>query len=203
MISFSEIDTTTKRASKAIGFSWGIAEEVGKNIRNMELFGLPGVKNLNEYFKIYPNKQFQKISLISEKNISDKIPYCPIILGVNFLDQIKVLENKKEINFKNIAYPMLFLPFASRGSELIGKKIFLNIDEKKFLLSFNQAIYSNASDKLIIEKTENLRLSFIENNNSFSEDEWKEIYKLSEKTFVEEKDSLKEYSAGAGLTDND
>tara|TARA_B100000965_G_scaffold128404_1_gene106913 strand:+ start:257 stop:868 length:612 start_codon:yes stop_codon:yes gene_type:complete len=203
MISFSEIDTTTKRASKAIGFSWGIAEEVGKNIRNMELFGLPGVKNLNEYFKSYPNKQFQKISLISEKNISDKIPYCPIILGVNFIDQIKVLENKKEINFKNIAYPMLFLPFVSRGSELIGKKIFLNFDENKFLLSFNQTIYTNASDQLIIEKTENLNLSFIENNNSFSESEWKEIYRLSEKTFVEEKDSLKEHSAGAGMTDND
>ena len=186
-----------------MGFSWGIAEEVGKNMRNMELFGLPGVKNLNEYFKIYPNKQYQKISLISENNISDKIPYCPIILGVNFIDQIKVLENKKEINFKNIAYPMLFLPFVSRGSELIGKKIFLNFDENKFLLSFNQTIYTNASDQLIIEKTENLNLSFIENNNSFSESEWKEIYRLSEKTFVEEKDSLKEHSAGAGMTDND
>ncbi len=60
MISFSEIDTTTKRASKAIGFSWGIAEEVGKNMKNMELFGLPGVKNLIEYFKTYPKKTISK-----------------------------------------------------------------------------------------------------------------------------------------------
>ena len=48
MRSFSEIDTTVKRASKAIGLSWGIAEEIGKNIRLLELFGLPGVKNLNQ-----------------------------------------------------------------------------------------------------------------------------------------------------------
>ena len=34
-------------------------------------------------------------------------------------------------------------------------------------------------------------------------DEWKELYKLSEKTFVEESDSLKAKGAGAGLTDND
>tara|TARA_B100001250_G_scaffold92183_1_gene76733 strand:- start:930 stop:1541 length:612 start_codon:yes stop_codon:yes gene_type:complete len=203
MISLSEIDTTTKRACKAMGFSWGIAEEVGKNMRNMELFGLPGVKNLNEYFKIYPNKQYQKISLISENNISDKIPYCPIILGVNFLDQVKVLEKNKKINFKNIAFPMLFLPFVSRGSEIIGKRIFLEIEERKFIFNFNQTIYSNISDQLIITNVENLSLSFIENNNSFSDDEWKEIYKLSEKTFVEEKDSLKANSAGAGLTDND
>ena len=48
MRSFSEIEVTTKKASKAIGFSWGVSEEVGKNIRLLEMFGLPGLKNLNQ-----------------------------------------------------------------------------------------------------------------------------------------------------------
>ncbi len=39
MKSSSEIDTVSKRATKASGFSWGIAEEVGKNIKTLELFG--------------------------------------------------------------------------------------------------------------------------------------------------------------------
>ena len=43
MITFSEIETTVKRASKAAGFSWGIAEEIGKSIMSLELFGLPGI----------------------------------------------------------------------------------------------------------------------------------------------------------------
>ena len=47
MKSFSEIDTTVKRASKSIGFEWGVAEELGKNIRLLEMFGLAGLKNLN------------------------------------------------------------------------------------------------------------------------------------------------------------
>ena len=51
MITFSEIETTTKRASKAAGFSWGVAEEIGKSIRSLELFGLPGIINLNQYLK--------------------------------------------------------------------------------------------------------------------------------------------------------
>ena len=51
MRSFSEIDTTAKRASKAAGFSWGMAEEIGKSIRSLELFGLPGILNLNNYLK--------------------------------------------------------------------------------------------------------------------------------------------------------
>jgi len=59
MRSFSEIDTTVKRASKGVGFSWGVAEEVGKNIRLLEMFGLPGLKNLNQYFKILNKKNFR------------------------------------------------------------------------------------------------------------------------------------------------
>jgi len=51
MKSLSEIDTTSKRASKAVGFSWGVAEEIGKAIRNLELFGLPCIINLKLYFK--------------------------------------------------------------------------------------------------------------------------------------------------------
>ena len=37
MKSLSEIETTAKRASRAAGYSWGIAEEVGKSIRLSEL----------------------------------------------------------------------------------------------------------------------------------------------------------------------
>ncbi len=51
MQSLSEIDTISKRASKACGFSWGVSEEIGKAIRNLELFGLPGITHLNLYLK--------------------------------------------------------------------------------------------------------------------------------------------------------
>ena len=51
MKSLSEIDTVSKRASRAARFSWGIAEEVGKNIRILEIFGLPGIRNLNDFLK--------------------------------------------------------------------------------------------------------------------------------------------------------
>ena len=203
MITLSEIDTTSKRATKAAGFSWGIAEEVGKNMRLLELYGLSGTKNLNEYFKNYKKKQYQKVSLISETNDSQKIPYCPIILGTNFLDQISLLENINEIQIKNVAFPLLLLPFVSRSSEIIGKRIFIKIDEKEFLLNFNQSIYSNYLKSEILENSKLIKINFIENKNTFKENEWNELYKLSEDTFVEETDSLKASGAGAGLTDND
>ena len=203
MKSFSEIDTTSKRASRAVGYSWGISEEVGKSIRLLELFGLAGIKNLNKYLKEYKKRQFQKIALISDINEVNKNPFCPIILGANFIDQVNLLDKKNNIQISNIAFPILFLPFASRASEIIGKKIFLKIDEKEFLLNLNQSIYSNYLKNEILENSSTVNISFIENNNLFNENEWNELYKLSEETFVEETESLKIGGAGAGLTDND
>jgi|TARA_B100001741_G_scaffold228507_1_gene190059 uncharacterized protein YbbC (DUF1343 family) len=203
MKSLSEIDVTSKRATRAAGFSWGIAEEVGKNMRLLELFGLSGIKNLNKYLKDYKKKQFQKISLISNINESTKIPFCPIILGTNFIDQVNLLDKTENIKFTNVAFPILFLPFISRASEIAGKKIFLKIDEKEFLLNLNQSIYSNYLKNEILENSNKVNISFIDNNNLFNENEWKELYKLSEETFVEETESSKIGAAGAGLTDND
>ena len=51
MKSLSEIDTIAKRASRAAGYSWGISEEVGKNIKLLEFFGFPGIKNLVNFYK--------------------------------------------------------------------------------------------------------------------------------------------------------
>ena len=97
MKSLSEIDTTSKRASRAAGFSWGISEEVGKNIRMLEMFGLPGIKNLNDYYKIKKERKFENLNLVNSDNKTTKFEFCPIIAGISFLDQVKSLENLKTI----------------------------------------------------------------------------------------------------------
>jgi hypothetical protein len=51
MKSLSEIETVSKRSTRAAGYSWGVAEEVAKNIRLLEIFNLPGIKNLNSFLK--------------------------------------------------------------------------------------------------------------------------------------------------------
>ena len=146
---------------------------------------------------------FENLNLINTNNKSVKSKICPIIAGINFLDQIKTLEVLNEIKFEKIGYPLLFLPFLSRGSEVVGKRIFVKFDEKEFLLNFNNNIYSNFLDNEIILLAQNVSVKFIDNSDSFTENEWHELYKLSENTFVEESETLKNKGAGAGLTDND
>ena len=203
MKSLSEIETIAKRASRAAGYSWGIAEEVGKSIRLTELFGFPGIKHLNKYYKNKREEKFNDIKFITKTNKSSGLSFCPIILGVNFIDQVKNLETLKKCSFEKLAYPLLFLPFLSRSSEIIGKKVLFSFDDSKFLLNFNVGISSNYLNKEIPILANHVEIIFLENEDNFSDYDWKNLYKLAENTFVEETDSLKEGAAGAGLTDND
>ena len=203
MISFSEIETTTKRASKAAGFSWGVAEEIGKSIRSLELFGLPGVINLNLYLKKIKKKHPKKIEKIEKENKNEAKELCPIYSGVAFLDRCLELEKLKSLKFYNVNYPLLMLPFISKASEMMSKKILVQYDNTSFLLNFDKSIFSKNIDKQAPSLTKVITIEFIENKNSFSEQDWKELYKLSEETFVDESDSSKAKAAGAGLTDND
>jgi len=202
MRSLSEIETAVKRASRAVGFSWGNSEEIGKSIRQLELFGLQGIKNLNQYYKDKTTKQFEDLNLINEKNEPSLEAYCPIILGISFLDQIKSVESYEIIKIKKIAYPVIFLSFLSRASEISGKKIHVIFDKNEILLNLNVNIYSNFFHQEFPNFSNEIEIKFLNNQDSFTESEWNSLYKLAENTFVEESDSLKQGAAGAGLTDN-
>ena len=203
MRSLSEIETAAKRASRAAGFSWGNSEEVGKSIRLLEMFGLQGIKNLNHYYKDKEIKNFENLNLISEKNESSLEAFCPIILGISFLDQIKSIENFETIKFKKIAHPVILLSFLSRASEISGKKIHVKFDQNEILLNLNVNISSNIFNKEFPKFANEIEIKFVNNQDNFTDSEWNSLYKLAENTFVEESESLKQGAAGAGLTDND
>ena len=203
MQSFSEIETVSKRASKAAGFSWGIAEEIGKSIKSLELFGLPGIINLNLYLKKIKTNHPKNIKKIENENKTNDNELCPIYSGVAFLDRCTELEKLKSIKFYNVSYPLLILPFISKASEFLGKKILVQYNNASFLTNFDKSIFSKNINKQADPLAKEINIEFLENKNSFSEQDWKELYKLSEETFVEESESSKTKAAGAGLTDND
>jgi hypothetical protein len=193
MRSSSEIITVSKRATKAAGYSWGVAEEVGKNIDVLELIGIAGIENLKSY-----------LSGIKSQNKIDNESLCPILTGVSLIDDFKNIEILKEINFYNVNFPLLMIPFISRLSFLIGKRVSIEIDDYKFKFNLDKYMFSNSDiNSLILENTKNVKIEVIENEDSFSQEVWDELYKLSTDTFVEENEKLKSTAAGAGLEDND
>ena len=204
MRSSSEIITVSKRATKAAGYSWGIAEEVGKNIDVLELIGIAGIQNLKSYLSDIKTKTPIGPDVIESQNKIDNESLCPILTGVSLIDDFKNIEILKEINFYNVSFPLLMIPFISRLSFLIGKRVSIEIDEYKFKFNLDKYMFSNSDiNSLILENAKNVRITIFENEDSFSQEVWDELYKLSTDTFVEENEKLKSTAAGAGLEDND
>ena len=204
MRSSSEIITVSKRATKAAGYSWGVAEEVGKNIDVLELIGIAGIENLKSYLSVVKTKTPIGPNGIKSQNKIDNESLCPILTGVSLIDDFKNIEILKEINFYNVNFPLLMIPFISRLSFLIGKRVSIEIDDYKFKFNLDKYMFSNSDiNSLILENTKNVKIEVIENEDSFSQEVWDELYKLSTDTFVEENEKLKSTAAGAGLEDND
>ena len=204
MRSSSEIITVSKRATKAAGYSWGIAEEVGKNIDVLELIGIAGIENLKSYLSEIKNKKPIGPNVIKSQNKIDNESLCPILTGICLIDDFKNIEILKEIIFYNVSFPLLMIPFISRLSFLIGKRVSIEIDEYYFKFNLDKYMFSNSDiNSLILENAENVRIIVFENEDSFSQEVWDELYALSTDTFVEENEKLKSTAAGAGLEDND
>jgi hypothetical protein len=204
MRSSSEIITVSKRATKAAGYSWGVAEEVGKNIDVLELIGIAGIQNLKSYLSDIKTKTPIGPDVIESQNKIDNESLCPILTGICLIDDFKNIEILKEIIFYNVSFPLLMIPFISRLSFLIGKRVSIEIDEYNFKFNLDKYMFSNSDiNSLILENAKNVKITIFENEDSFSQEVWDELYELSTDTFVEENEKLKSTAAGAGLEDND
>ena len=123
--------------------------------------------------------------------------YVCILILIKLIDKVtdsstvnhKLMPSSEEIIFKTVV--------ASAG---YFKGL---IDERKYLLNFNQSIFSNHLDREVVNNAKKVKIVFIENENTFSKSEWNDLYSLSKETFVDESEELKKTAAGAGLTDND
>ena len=204
MQSSSEINTISKRAARAAGYSWGIAEEVGKCISSIEMYGIAGVENLNNYFKTITNikpkgpKQIEKNNKLNDKSL------CPIYTGLKLIDNYKSVDDIKLLKFINLDYPLLLLPFVNKLSYLIGKRIKIAIDNINVECNLNKCVLADHQIKsAIIKKAKTVTISILENEDSFSSKTWNELYEMSTETFVEETEQSKQTGAGAGLRDND
>ena len=190
----SEIETISKRASRAAGYTWGVSEEVGKCIKSLELYQISGLENLNEYLKKIKNLEPQGPRKIEQKNILNEGNFCPIHTGVALMDASSRVMDLKSLSIQSLDFPILLIPFLNRISYKIGKMIEVKFDEIEILLNLNNYISSNSDlRKKIIKSTEHLTINVIENKDTFDASVWDSLYKLSIETFVDESESYHHY----------
>ena len=190
----SEIETISKRASRAAGFTWGISEEIGKCIKSLELYQISGLENLNDYLKKIKNLEPKGLQKIENKNSLKEGNFCPIYTGIALMDASSRIMELKTLSIQPVDFPILLIPFLNRISYKIGKMIEVKFDEIEILLNLNNYISSNTDlRKKILKSTEHLTINVIENKDTFDASVWDSLYELSTETFVEESESYHHY----------
>ena len=190
----SEIETISKRASRAAGFTWGISEEIGKCIKSLELYQISGLENLNDYLKKIKNLEPKGLQKIENKNSLKEGNFCPIYTGIALMDASSRIMELKTLSIQPVDFPILLIPFLNRISYKIGKMIEVKFDKIEILLNLNNYISSNTDlRKKILKSTEYLTINVIENKDTFDASVWDSLYELSTKTFVEESESYHHY----------
>ena len=190
----SEIETISKRASRAAGFTWGISEEIGKCIKSLELYQISGLENLNDYLKKIKNLEPRGLQKIENKNSLKEGNFCPIYTGIALMDASSRIMELKTLSIQPVDFPILLIPFLNRISYKIGKMIEVKFDKIEILLNLNNYISSNTDlRKKILKSTEYLTINVIENKDTFDASVWDSLYELSTETFVEESESYHHY----------
>ena len=190
----SEIETISKRASRAAGFTWGISEEIGKCIKSLELYQISGLENLNDYLKKIKNLEPKGLQKIETKNNLKEGNFCPIYTGIALMDASSRIMELKTLSIQPVDFPILLIPFLNRISYKIGKMIEGKFDKIEILLNLNNYISSNTDlRQKILKSTEHLTINVIENKDTFDASVWDSLYKLSTETFVDESESYHHY----------
>jgi hypothetical protein len=190
----SEIETISKRASRAAGFTWGISEEIGKCIKSLELYQISGLENLNDYLKKIKNLEPKGLQKIENKNTLKEGNFCPIYTGIALMDASSRIMELKTLSIQPVDFPILLIPFLNRISYKIGKMIEVKFDKIEILLNLNNYISSNTDlRQKILKSTEYLTINVIENKDTFDASVWDSLYELSTETFVEESESYHHY----------
>ena len=190
----SEIETISKRASRAAGFTWGISEEIGKCIKSLELYQISGLENLNDYLKKIKNLEPKGLQKIENKNSLKEGNFCPIYTGIALMDASSRIMELKTLSIQPVDFPILLIPFLNRISYKIGKMIEVKFDKIEILLNLNNYISSNTDlRKKILKSTKHLTINVIENKDTFDSSVWDSLYELSTETFVEESESYHHY----------
>ena len=213
-LTLAEAEAYLRKAARAVGLDWGLAEEAGKAARWLAAFGLPG-----------PEIVLTQLERLVDTDYREYMPdcgrepwqasgglLCPVVTGAALADRSAQLVVGRDFELGRTAYPLVLVAilgqaarhhgvaFATRWAEVQvncfgdGLQILGACDD--LLLAEADAVFCSRDDSAIAD----MRPSTL----AYEIDEpiFKRIDALAFQTYVPASEASRA-GAGAGLTDND
>jgi len=178
--SLGEIDAIARKATRGAGYSWGIAEEVGKAVRWLSTYGFLGAETLAEHLILSADKYQEMLPILSDQNSEEFIfdsqntSICALSCCALINDLGHYLRDNKVLSFTNMSFPILALPSAARVAEAydISISFSLNDEANTFIYCDSNGIFiENKKDtppllsEITLSSFENVNRTYVELNN--------------------------------------
>ena len=213
-LTLAEAEAYLRKAARACGLDWGMAEEAGKAARWLAAFGLPG-----------PEKMLGHLQDIAGKDYRDFMPscdlqpwqasggiLCPVATGAALADRSALLLEGNPVRLGRTAWPLLLAPALGQAArhhrtaftacwaglriDCYGDGISIDGNRESLLLA--------EVDNVCCCREEPSKPRQLASTLAYEIDEtvFKQIDALAFRTYVPASEESRA-GAGAGLTDND
>jgi hypothetical protein len=213
-LTLAEIESSLRKAARAVGLDWGLAEEAGKAARWLAACGLPGPEILLAHLQRLRGADYAQFVPVCGRE-PWRAPgglLCPVVTGAALADRSARMVAGKSFELGPTAYPLLLVAalgqaarhhrtaFATRwagvrvncfadGLQILGVR-------EDLLLAEAEAVECRQDDGAVAE-IEASTLAY-----EIDDDSYRRIDALAFETYVPASEASRA-GAGAGLTDND
>lgn len=215
--SLNEVEQTCRKAAKGCGLPWGIADEVGKAVRWLHMFGLDGCGCAARHLRELDHEGF--VAGISGSGGDSRTRpgdlLSPMLAGPGFCDDLSGLD-ESPIECGPIAYPLLAAGFLGQVLLSPGCPVRVNWQGVEMSLYYRHLRISGRHELLYARSASAIRISHaslrdpettgkspVVGDTDIAPDIWDELECYAYRTYVEATDANRLSGAGAGLQDND
>ncbi len=213
-LTLAETETYLRKAARASGLDWGIAEEAGKSARWLAAFDLPGPEILLAHLQQLSNANYQ--GYIPDCSLDPwQAPgglMCPIITGAALADRSAQMLEGDEFKLAATAYPLLLAATVGQAARC-HRTVFTTAWAGVRVSCFENGISIDGDrDDLLLARADAVTCwrdevaepQQLPSTLSYALDpeQFKAIDRLAFQTYAPATEASRA-GAGAGLTDND
>ena len=125
-LSLNEIESTSKKAARGAGYSWGVAEETGKAVRwlcGRDIDGCAALAMLLDEVDAEELNDWSPSRKGGEWRARDKA-LCPLLSGTVLSDHAEALKSS-DTHFGAVTQPVLLVPFAANVAQQNNRTVTL------------------------------------------------------------------------------
>ena len=213
-LTLAETESYLRKAARARGLDWGIAEEAGKAARWLAAFSLPGPETLLEHLQQLSGDRYHQFipDCAAEPWQAPGGLICPIIGGAAIADRSAQMLEGHCFRLGATAYPLLLAATVGQAARC-HRRVFTTAWGDLRISCFENGLSIEGNhDDLMLARAESVtcQLGNLQQPQqlpstmayTIDEDIFKRIDQLAFQTYAPATDESRA-GAGAGLTDND